>query len=172
MYFPLFLDISGKPCLVVGGGPVAARKAGVLREFGARVVQVSPETCGRAFADSDIDGMELVVSATGDPAVNRHVADLCRGKGIPVNVVDDPANCTFFFPAICRKGPMVVAVSSGGACPAAASLVRDKASRLMPDGFIDAVERLGRDREKLKARYRDLSERKKACLEELEKWSD
>jgi len=172
MRFPIFLDIENKPCLVVGGGPVAMRKAGVLEEFGARVVQVSPETCGRRFSDSDIDGMTLVVSATDDPALNRHVAELCREKGIPVNVVDDPANCTFVFPAICRKGPMVLAVSSGGACPAAAALVRDKASRLMPDEFIDAVERLGRDREELKAKYSDLRERKEACLKELEKWND
>lgn len=172
MHFPLYLDLEGKPCLVVGGGRVAARKAKALADFGARVVQVAPEVCGRGFADADIEGMVLVVSATDDPLVNRRVAGLCKARGIPVNVVDDPANCTFIFPAVCRKGPMTVAVSSGGACPVAAKLVRDKAARLMPDDFIAAVERLGRARENLKLAYPDPQARRRKCEEELEKWKD
>jgi len=171
-FFPLCLDLKDKPCLVVGGGKVAARKAKTLSDFGARVVQVAPETCGRGFSDSDVEGMTLVVSATDDPSVNRRVADLCKAKGIPVNVVDDLANCTFVFPAICRKGPMTVAVSSGGACPVAAKLVRDKAERLLTDDFVAAVERLGRDREALKKAYPDPQERRRRCEEELKQWKD
>ena len=171
MYFPLFLELDGKSCLVVGGGNVAARKASALREFGAKVVTVAPEVCGRGFADADVEGMALVVAATDDADVNRHVAELCKVKGIPVNVVDDPANCTFIFPAIARKGPLTVAVSSGGACPVAAKLVRDKAARTMPDDFVSEVERLGREREELKRSFPDPQERRRHCEEVLRKWN-
>jgi len=172
MYFPLFVELENAPCLVVGGGEIATRKARALSEFGARVTQVAPEICGRGFADSDVEGMALVVSATDDPVVNRRVADLCKAKRIPVNVVDDPANCTFVFPAVCRKGPMTVSVSSGGACPVAAKLVRDKAERLLADDFVAAVERLGREREELKKAYPDLQTRRRKCEEELRRWRD
>ena len=172
MHFPLFLELDGKSCLVVGGGNVAARKASALREFGAKVVAVAPEVCGRGFADADVEGMALVVAATDDADVNRHVADLCKAKGIPVNVVDDPANCTFIFPAIARKGPLTVAVSSGGACPVAAKLVRDKAARAMPDDFVAEVERLGRARDELKRTFPDPQERRRHCEEVLKKWND
>ena len=172
MQFPLFLDLDGKACLVVGGGTVAARKVRALAECGAKVVQVAPEISGRGFADGDIEGMSLVVAATDDPAVNRRVAGLCKAKGLPVNVVDDPANCTFFFPAVVRKGPVTVAVSSGGTCPVAAKLVRDRAGRLLEDDFIAEVERLGREREDLKRQFPDPQARRRHCEEVLEKWKD
>ena len=172
MHFPLFLELEGRPCLVVGGGPVAARKAQALAGCGARVKMVAPEVCGRTFEDGDVEGMALVIAATDDADVNRHVADLCKAKGIPVNVVDDPANCTFIFPAIARKGPLTVAVSSGGACPVAAKLVRDKVARAMPDDFVAEVERLGRARDELKRTFPDPQERRRHCEEVLKKWND
>ena len=171
MPFPLFVDLADKPCLVVGCGSVAARKAKALADFGAKVTVVAPETCGRGFADADVEGMTLVVAATDDAAVNRHVAEVCRQRGVWVNVVDDPANCTFLFPAICRKGPIVAAVSSGGACPVAAKMVRDKVARLISDDFADEVARLGRKRENLKRDYPDPQERKRVCEEALKKWN-
>ena len=172
MHFPLFIELGGRPCLVVGGGAVAARKAKALEESGARVVQVAPEVSGRGFADTDVEGMTLVVAATDDPAVNRRVADLCKARGIPVNVVDDPANCTFIFPAILRKGPIVAAVSSGGACPVAAKLVRDGIAGLVSDDFASAVEDLGARREELKRTYPNPRERMRVCEEALAKWTD
>ena len=172
MRFPLFIELENRPCLVVGGGKVAARKAAALAEFGARVVQIAPEVSGRGFEDGDVEGMTLAVAATDDPEVNRRVADLCKAKGIPVNVVDDPANCTFVFPAIFQKGPIVVAVSSGGACPVAAKLVRDRIAGLVPDDFVSAVEDLGARREELKRTYPDPRERMRVCEEALAKWKD
>lgn len=166
MHFPLLVDLADRPCLVVGGGKVAVRKVKALESFGARVA-VSLD-----FDDGDVEGMALVVAATDDRAVNARVAALCRAKGIPVNVVDDPANCSFIFPAIFRKGPMTVAVSSGGACPVAAKIVRDRAARLLEDGFVAEVERLGRAREELKKRFPDPSERRRHCEKELAKWKD
>lgn len=172
MKFPLFFELEDRSCLVVGGGAVAVRKAKALADFGAKVVQVAPETCGRGFEEGDVEGMALVVAATDEPAVNRRVADLCKAKGIPVNAVDDPANCTFFFPALCRKGPLTVAVSSGGACPVAAKIVRDKAARLLQDDFVAAVERLGRERTELKESCPDPQTRREHCEEVLSKWKD
>ena len=172
MPFPLFVDFADKPCLVVGGGSVAARKAKALADFGARVTVVAPETCGREFVDADVEGMTLVVAATDDAAVNRHVAEVCRARGVWVNVVDDPANCTFVFPAVLRKGPMTVAVSSGGACPVAAKMVRDKVVAALPDDFIAAVGRLGDERENLKRNYPDPQERRRICEEALKRWKD
>ena len=186
MPFPLFVDLADKPCLVVGGGPVAVRKAKTLADFGARVTVVAGCACNgqdarcpreevrvvkRDFADADVEGKALVVAATDDAAVNRHVAEVCRARGVWVNVVDDPANCTFLFPAICRKGPIVAAVSSGGACPVAAKMVRDKVARLISDDFADEVARLGRERENLKRDYPDPQERKRVCEEALKKWN-
>lgn len=171
MLFPLYLELDGRPCLVVGNGPVARRKASALTACGARVTLVSPETCGRTFAESDVEGMALVVAATNDPEVNARVSAVCRGRGIPVNVVDDPANCTFHFPAVFRKGPLTVAVSSGGACPVAAQIVRRKAGDLLSDAFVDEVERLGRERAELKVRYPDPMERRKFCEERLKEWN-
>lgn len=172
MPFPLFVDLENRPCLIVGNGAVAARKAKSLADFGARVSVVAPETCGRGFVESDVEGMALVVAATDDAAVNRRVAEACRARGVWVNVVDDPANCTFVFPAICRKGPIVAAVSSGGACPVAAKMVRDKVARLVTDDFANEVARLGREREEMKRMHPDPQERKRAYEEMLEKWRD
>ena len=194
MHFPLFIELEGRPCLVVGGGPVAVRKAQALAECGAKVTVVAGVTgqdarstgedafrgtgvspvrvVRRDFADGDVEGMALVVSATNDRAVNRRVADLCKARGIPVNVVDDPANCTFIFPAVVRKGPMTVAVSSGGACPVAAKLVRDRVAEALPDDFVAAVERLGKERENLKRNYPDPQVRRRVCEEALKRWKD
>ena len=172
MHFPLFIELEGRPCLVVGGGPVAVRKAQALADCGAQVKTVAPEVCGRSFEDADVEGMALVVSATNDRAVNRHVAELCKARGVPVNVVDDPENCTFIFPAVVRKGPMTVAVSSGGACPVAAKLVRDRVAGSLPDDFVAAVERLGKERENLKRNYPDPQVRRRVCEEALKRWKD
>ena len=179
MHFPMFVELEAKPCLVVGGGEIAARKAAVLRSFGAEVTVVAPEMNGRdarwvrrGFVDRDVEGQTLVVAATDDAALNRHVSELCKARGIPVNVVDDPKNCTFVFPAIFRKGPIVAAVSSGGASPVAAKLVRDRIGRLVPDEFAAAVADQGARREELKRKYPDPQERKRICEKELAEWKD
>ena len=109
--FPMFIDLQGKPCLVVGHGTVGIRRCRVLREFGADVLVIAPD-CGdipdgvralrREYRAGDAEGMALVVAATSDRAVNSAVADECHRLGIMVSVADDPSACSFFFPAICR----------------------------------------------------------------------
>ena len=106
-FLPVFMNLRGARCLVVGGGEVAARKAGVLLDAGARVHLVAPEIADptralaetgdvaiseRPFAEGDLDGVRLAIAATSVRAVNARVADAAKARGLPVNVVDDPAN--------------------------------------------------------------------------------
>lgn len=149
-YFPLFLKLKGQPCLVVGAGEIASRKIELLVKTGARISVVAPEigtsvadmaSEGRLtllqknFADSDLDGMCLVVSATNTRSVNEAVAQAANARKIPVNVVDNPDLCSFIFPAIVDRSPLTVAVSSGGVSPVLARLLRAKVEAAIPGAF-------------------------------------
>jgi uroporphyrin-III C-methyltransferase/precorrin-2 dehydrogenase/sirohydrochlorin ferrochelatase len=146
-HFPAFFDIEGQDCLVVGGGEVAARKIALLKRAGGRVSVNSPElvpsllrdvAAGRirrfagAFSPGHIDGVRLVIAATDDRAVNAQVSWEARRRGIPVNVVDDPALCTFQVPAIIDRDPVLIAVSTGGASPVLARWVRRRIEQALP----------------------------------------
>lgn len=121
--FPLFVDLSGQRCVVVGGGGVACRRAGVLRQFGAQVTLIAPacknlpegvEWLERGYHTDDLEGCALAVAATDDRAVNRQVGTDARALGIPVSVADAPEECTFFFPAVCTGERLVAGVVSDG----------------------------------------------------------
>ena len=162
--FPLFLA-PGATALVVGAGRVAARKAETLRSFGLAVETCSPER----FEASAVGNFTLVVAATADAAVNRAVYDACRAARVPVNVVDDPALCSFYFGAVARKGPLTLAVSGGGRCPVAAQLLRDRARPLLTESLAAAAERMGRERDAWKKRLPEPEARAAAMRKELEK---
>lgn len=135
-YFPINLDIRGRKVLVVGGGQVALRKVKSLKACGARVTVVSPAFCTglvrmkgikrkkHAYKQSDLRGVCLVVSATDDGKVNRRVWKQAVSKNIPVNVVDQPALCTFTVPAVATRGDLVITISTGGGSPALARKIR------------------------------------------------
>lgn len=122
--FPLFVDLNGKRAVIIGGGAVAARRAGVLARFGAEVTVIAPELKGgfegaaverRAYEPGDLEGAFLAAACTDDRGVNRRVGEEARALGIPVSVCDCPGECTFFFPAVCEGGGMVAGlVSQGG----------------------------------------------------------
>lgn len=143
-YFPMFVELEGRPCLIVGGGAVALRKARRLLPYGPCLTVVAqsfvPELealegavlCRRAFRPRDVEGQALVVAATGDGALNREIAALCRARRIPVNAVDDKDNCTFLFPALVRRGPLSIGISTGGASPTAAVYVKEKIEAALP----------------------------------------
>ena len=162
--FPLFLA-PGATALVVGDGRVAARKADTLRSFGLAVETCSPER----FEASAVGNFTLVVAATADAAVNRAVYDACRAARVPVNVVDDPALCSFYFGAVARKGPLTLAVSGGGRCPVAAQMLRDRARALLTESLAAAAERMGRERDAWKKRLPEPEARAAAMRKELEK---
>ncbi len=146
-YLPVFLRIKGKSCLVVGGGEVATRKAGVLLEAGASVRVVAPqidaglaaqenvEAIVARFAAQHLDGMTLVIAATNDRSVNQQVSELAQARNIPVNVVDDPELCSFIMPAILDRSPLMVAFSSGGASPVLTRMMRGKLETMIPQSY-------------------------------------
>ena len=134
--YPLFMDVSGRRCVVVGGGGVASRKARGLLESGARVVVVSPEVTPeiddmdvtverRPYAPGDLAGCTLAFAATDSREVNAAVAREAEEHGIPVNVADRPAEGDFALPSVLRRGGLQVAVSTGGASPSLARRIRD-----------------------------------------------
>ncbi len=144
---PVTLVLKGRRCLVVGGGPVAARKVELLLRAGAEVCVVSPrldESLRRlamaghirhrtgSFAPHDLSRAAVVVAAAGDQAVNAAAAAAARRRGIPVNVVDDPALCTFTMPAIVERGQVSIAISTGGASPTLARRLRAAIDRALP----------------------------------------
>lgn len=131
--YPAFLNLSGKHCLVVGGGRLALHKTDDLRAAGARVTVVAPRLAPgfgrmkevrlirRAFRPSDLlPGPWLVIAATDDEALHARIAKLCRARRIWVNVVDRPRLCDFIVPSVVRRGPVTFAVSTGGLSPAVA----------------------------------------------------
>ena len=139
--FPVFLNLSGRRCLVVGGGPVALRKTRDLAEAGARVTVVAesplPEFAAmgsesavsltvRRFEPADAGGMFLVFAATDDETVNRAVSEAARERGALVNVADRPALCDFYSGAVVKRGTLRIAVSTCGNSPAAAARVREE----------------------------------------------
>lgn len=149
-YFPLFLKLKDQPCLVVGGGEIAARKIELLGRAGARLTVVS-ESFGESvlnlhaqlhlsliqkrFDDEDLAGMRLVVSATNDRASNEQVAAAAERHQILVNVVDNPDLCSFIFPAIVDRSPLIAAVSSGGSSPVLARIMRAKIESIIPAAY-------------------------------------
>lgn len=162
-YFPFMIDVSGKKCLVVGGGKVACHKVKTLLDFDVKLYVVAPffdkafdslEYPGgqvlfwkREFVDSDIDGMDFVIAATNEESINMHISELCRERGILVNAVDMKEACSFIFPAMIREEDMLVAISSGGQSPAAVSYLKQKLKKAIPDYYGEMTERLGEYRE-------------------------
>ncbi len=134
-YYPAFLDLRGKDCLVVGGGAVARRKALALARCGAKVRAVAPDFSPafrrmrgvafrrKPFDARDLKNARLVVAATDREDLNEAISRLCRRRGLWVNVVDRPALCDFILPAVVRRGRIVFAVSTGGASPALARFI-------------------------------------------------
>ncbi len=161
--YPVVLDLTDVPVLVVGGGQIAARKAVGLMEAGATITVVAPDVVPelvalasrvvrRGYEAADIAGHRLVMTATDHPEVNRAVADDAQRAGVWVNSADDPSNCSFILPAVARRGPVVVAVGTNGSSPALARHLRDQIARdvLSPEVEQAALE-LARQRDDLHA---------------------
>jgi siroheme synthase-like protein len=158
-YYPLFLDVEGKLCVVIGGGQVAERKVRTLLAFGARVRVVSPkltqglgrlkgsgtiEHVARHYREEDSEASLLVIAATSSRAVNRQVREDAGRAGVLVNVVDDPALCDFLAPSIVKKDPLVIAISTSGVSPGAAKRLRkelETAARLEYAPYVTLVGR-------------------------------
>ncbi len=159
--YPITLDLHGVVALVVGAGPVAARKVAGLAEAGAVVRVIAPDVSAamtasvdaghvatlarRAFRPSDLDGVRLVVTATGTDA-DHEVAAAASAAGIWVNAADRPEDCSFILPAVARNGPVSIAVSTDGASPALAQRLRDEAGALLTGDVAALADRLAAQR--------------------------
>ena len=140
-YYPIFLNIRGKRCVVVGGGAVALRKVKALLEHEASVEVISPELCPelsqlaksraiqvlqRNYNGGDLQGVFIAIAATDDGEINNKVAEEARAKGVLVNVVDDSEHSDFIVPSQLRRGDITIAVSTAGKSPALARKIRTR----------------------------------------------
>lgn len=142
-YFPMFIEMEGRNCLVIGGGRIAFHKIKVLQDFGARIQVVSPEIlpeirelenvacCERYFEKEDLKGQAIVIAATDDKAQNHRISRMCREEKIPVNAVDQPEDCSFIFPAYLKEGDVVAAFSSGGQSPIVTQYLKEQARPIL-----------------------------------------
>ena len=151
-YYPVYLDIRGKRCVVVGGGEVALRKVRMLLDHGASVEIVSPELCpdlgqlvdegqlqvtGREYRPGDLEGAFVVIAATNDASTNEQAAAEATERGILINVVDVPGLSNFIVPSYLRRGAVTVAVSTGGKSPALARRIRRELEKKFGDEYAD-----------------------------------
>jgi len=171
-YLPIFLNIKGQRCLVVGGGEVAHRKATLLLKAGARVLLVALEKipafdaltdvehiAGR-FQAQHLEGVALVIAATDDHAVNRQISELARTRHIPVNLVDDPKLSNFIMPSILDRSPLIVAFSTGGTSPVLARTLRARLESVIPQSYGHLAKFIARFRDSVKARFTDTAQRR------------
>lgn len=156
--YPVFLDLDDVLVLVVGGGRIGARKAEGLSAAGARVRLVAAEVSDhvdrtalaevreRPFDVTDLDDVRLVVTATGDHAVDQAISAAARSRGIWTNAADQPVDCEFILPAITRAGRVTGAVSTDGASPALARYLRDRISEIIDDRVAEIADVLAAER--------------------------
>jgi precorrin-2 dehydrogenase len=174
-YYPMFVDLQGKRCLVVGGGEIATRKVQGLLDAEALVVVVSPALCAdlttlaaqgiityqaRPFRSDDVLGCTLVIGATDRPEINAVVCKAARAHDVWVNIVDTPEACDFIAPAIVRRGALQIAISTGGHSPTLAKRIRMQLEEAYGPEYGRLLEKLGRERTRIRHLIRDLDLRK------------
>jgi siroheme synthase-like protein len=160
--YPVMLEVAGRPCLVVGGGPVALPNVLSLADASALVTLVAPTIDAdieplatverRPYEPGEVAGYRLAVAATDDPAVNRQVFLDGEAAGVWVNSADDPANCSFTLPAVLREGPITVTVATGGRSPALAGWLRDRIGEVVGPEHVVLLELLAERREALRSK--------------------
>lgn len=197
-YFPMFVDMTERECLIVGGGNVAYRKVIVMLDFGAKVTVVAEDICDelrkltiddiasedktgsytankenritfikRRFEPKDSDGMEMVIAATDDNALNHEIAEYCKANGIMVNAVDQKDDCSFIFPSYIKEKNLVAAFSSGGNSPVLTQYLKGKEQEILTPFLGELNEYMGQIREKVIAQYDTEAERKRVFKEIL-----
>jgi precorrin-2 dehydrogenase/sirohydrochlorin ferrochelatase len=175
-FYPLFLDLRGRKVLVVGGGTVAQRKVETFLEFGGSVFVAARELtaalkkhveegrirfAGEEFREDDLRDAWLVVAATDNPDLNRRVSECARHRGILVNAVDQPSDCTFIVPSVLRRGDLVIAVSTSGKSPALAKRVREQLEQIFGVEYESFLTLMGFLREEILSRGLSPEERSK-----------
>jgi uroporphyrin-III C-methyltransferase/precorrin-2 dehydrogenase/sirohydrochlorin ferrochelatase len=172
---PIFMNITQRLCVVIGGGEVALRKVSLLLRANATVKLFAPEICLQLqalvdaqkityipahFEPQQINAACLVIAATDDEAVNQAVSVAAKAQNIPVNVVDAPALCTFTMASIVERAPIVIAISSEGTAPVLARYIRTKIETMLPAGYGRIAAIAGEFRDKVKAKFATSQERR------------
>ena len=175
-HFPVFLDLNRRRCLVVGGGEVAASKAQQLLRSNADILVVAPRVGeeilaleqqgklrreARGFMPDDVVGCALVIAATADKEVNVRVAEAAKADNVPVNVVDNAALCSFIMPSVVDRDPVQIAVSTGGASPVLARLLRVKLETLIPASYGRLATVVREFRGRVKQRFPEFRQRRR-----------
>ncbi|MDF3006136.1 siroheme synthase CysG [Enterobacter kobei] len=175
-HLPIFCQLRGRDCLLVGGGDVAERKARLLMEAGARLtvnaLAFSPQftvwanegmltLAAGEFNDALLDTSWLVIAATDDNDVNQRVSDAAEARRIFCNVVDAPKEASFIMPSIIDRSPLMVAVSSGGTSPVLARLLREKLEAVLPQHLGQLAGYAGKLRERVKTHFDNVGERRR-----------
>jgi uroporphyrin-III C-methyltransferase/precorrin-2 dehydrogenase/sirohydrochlorin ferrochelatase len=178
--FPLFLKLEGRPCLVVGAGRVAESKIESLIRSGAKVRVVAPQATEavreaartgaivweqRSYQPSDLAGAFLVVAATSSPELHAEIFEQARRVGVLCNAVDEPDRCDFYYPAVVRRGPLQIAISTGGLFPALAQRLRQNLELQFGPQYGAWVEEIARTRKELLASNLDAGERNERLRE-------
>ena len=179
-YYPVYLNLAGKKCVILGGGFVAEGKVSALLDAGVKLTVISPqanrgiqqaaqrgdlEWQQRVYQPGDLQGAALVIAATNVWAVNQEVCQEAEGLGILLNVADDPDLCNFIAPALVKRGAVTLAISTGGASPALARKLRETLSQEPVLEWADLAEALARVRKELKMRRATVDpERWQCCL--------
>ena len=183
-YFPFFIDIENKNCVIVGGGRVALRKLEKLLPFNPKITVIAPDICDeiknnksvnilqRNFIDSDIEDAFMVISATDDNRLNAHIFELCQKNNILINTVDNKEKCGFIFPALVKKENLTVGISTSGKSPLYAKLFRKKIEISIDKRCDETIYILDKYRNLIKSEVKSEENRKKAfekilaiCLE-------
>ena len=162
--FPMMIKLAGRKCVVIGAGKVAAAKVEGLLSCGARVVVIGPKAVRRIrdranagklvwrrrrFSPHDLRGAFLAIAATDSPSTNESVFRFCQAREVLCNSVDDPEHCDFFYPAVVRRGPVQIAISTSGRSPALAARLRRELGRQFGPEWSAFVERVGRKRREI-----------------------
>jgi precorrin-2 dehydrogenase/sirohydrochlorin ferrochelatase len=179
--FPIFLKLTGRPCIVIGAGNLAESKIESLQAANARITVIAPAASDRIaamaesgevvwhqreYAAGDLAGQFLVVAATDNPAVNRAVFAEAEAAGILINAVDDPPFCDFYFPSVVRRGDLQIAISTSGESPALAQRLRKEINALLPLDTGDWLTELGNLRREV-LQMEPLNEARKELLHQL-----
>ena len=179
--FPIFLKLTGRPCVVIGAGNLAESKVESLLAANGKVTVIAPQANTRIvalsdggeitwhqreYAQGDIAGHVLAIAATNNPAVNRAVFAEAEASGVLVNAVDDPPFCDFYFPSVVRRGDLQIAISTAGASPALAQRLRKEINALLPLDTGDWLTELGNLRREV-LQMEPLNQARKELLHQL-----
>ncbi len=182
-YYPVFLDLRGRPCLVVGGGEVATRKLEGLLQAGAEVTVISLEVTAaiqqwqsqgelrhlpRCYRRGDLRGFFIAYAASGNAEVDQQMAAEAGVERVLLNVVDLPMLCDFITPAIVQRGDLVIAISTGGKSPGFAKLVRQQLENFVGPEYAEALEVVGVKRNELERSCPNAEERQRLLNEFME----